>query len=181
MGISKIPVPGSSPGVPASQDFSKMIFSKNKGFTLIELLVVIAVIGLLSSIVLVSMQRTREKARIAKAREEVNTIYKAILIKDATEEKYPSVNNINSASGFNTYLSPYITGIGNDPWGMSYFYDGCPEPCSSCSGPGWNAVCEPGLWQTSVCSGGPDKSITSQNRSPVGDDICIYFSGGPSW
>lgn len=36
------------------------------GFTLIELLVVIAIIGLLSSVVLVSMKGVREKARIAK-------------------------------------------------------------------------------------------------------------------
>jgi len=151
--------------------------SRKKGFTLIELLVVIAIIGLLSSIVLVSIKGAREKAKIAKARQEVNTIYKAILLKEATEGKYPSVGNINSASDFNTYLAPYLTGIGNDPWGVSYFYDGCPEPCSSCGGAG----CEPGLWQTSVCSGGPDKSIASHNRSPVGDDICIYFNGGPSW
>lgn len=44
-----------------------MIIFLKKGFTLIELLVVIAVIGLLSTIVLVSLQNTREKARIAKA------------------------------------------------------------------------------------------------------------------
>lgn len=36
-----------------------------KGFTLIELLVVVSIIGLLSSIVLVSLSGTREKARIA--------------------------------------------------------------------------------------------------------------------
>ncbi len=38
---------------------------KSRGFTLIELLVVIAIIGLLVSIVLVSLQGIREKARIA--------------------------------------------------------------------------------------------------------------------
>ena len=38
---------------------------KNKSFTLIELLVVIAIIGLISSIVLVSLKGTREKARLA--------------------------------------------------------------------------------------------------------------------
>ncbi len=161
---------------------SKFYFSKGeKSFTLIELLVVIAIIGLLASVVLVSMQGTREKAKIAKARQEVNALYKAITLKEATEEEYPHVNNINSADDFIAHLSPYISSIGNDPWGNSYFYDGCPDPCSSCSGAGWDAGCESGLWNTSVCSGGPDGSITSHNREPQGDDICIYFSGGASW
>jgi prepilin-type N-terminal cleavage/methylation domain-containing protein len=44
------------------------IGNSNKGFTLIELLVVIAIIGILSSVVLVSLQTTRGKAKDSNAK-----------------------------------------------------------------------------------------------------------------
>jgi len=50
----------------------------NNSFTLIELLVVISIIGLLSSIVLVSTRGSRDKARIAKALEFSQTIQNTI-------------------------------------------------------------------------------------------------------
>lgn len=63
--------------------------SPKKGFTLIELLVVIAIIGLLSSIVLVSMTGTRAKARDAKRLQEIKQINTALVLYYDRYESYP--------------------------------------------------------------------------------------------
>ncbi len=47
---------------------------KNKGFTLIELLVVIAIIGILSSVVLASLNNARQDARVASAQSSLKSI-----------------------------------------------------------------------------------------------------------
>jgi len=57
-----------------------LALSSSKGFTLIELLVVIAIIGLLSSIVLVSLKSARDKAKYAKAQQEIQQFVKVAVI-----------------------------------------------------------------------------------------------------
>jgi prepilin-type N-terminal cleavage/methylation domain-containing protein len=51
---------------------------KKQGFTLLELLIVIAIIGILSSVVLVSLNNTRKKARDTQRKSDINQIVKAL-------------------------------------------------------------------------------------------------------
>ncbi len=64
---------------------------QRKGFTLIELLVVIAIIGLLSSIVMGSLNSARAKARDARRLRDLSTLRNSFaLVADANGGVYPS-------------------------------------------------------------------------------------------
>lgn len=85
---------------------------KNKGFTLIELLVVIAIIGILSSVVLASLNTARQKARDARRVSDIKQIQLALeLYADDNSGNYPG--DIYAASGS---LAPnYMAKIPTDP------------------------------------------------------------------
>jgi len=67
--------------------------NKNKGFTLIELLVVIAIIGILSSVVLASLNTARDKGANAAAKANINNIraQAELVYDDATPNSYDGV------------------------------------------------------------------------------------------
>ena len=167
-----------------------MISSKNKGFTLIELLVVIAVIGLLSSIVLVSMKGTREKARVAKTQQEIDAIVTAMhLFQDRYGELPPIGDNCSGCSNpcgsswtvvMDALVNNGLIGrVDKDPWGNYYCYDDNDNICCGATSPlysmGPNSINETyfgagGGW--TACLGNQMNGDDIGVRLPYGDRPC---------
>ncbi len=99
--------------------------SKGKGFTLIELLLVIAIIGLLTSIVFVSMGGAKAAARDAERKVEVDSIRKALAVYYTENGEYPpsegwiSLEQDAEDNGLvSTALAEYLPTMPEDPnWG----------------------------------------------------------------
>jgi type II secretion system protein G len=82
---------------------------RQKGFTLIELLVVIAIIGILSSVVLASMNASRQKGRDAKRKQDFKSLQVALEMYYNDNNAYPSTG----AAAANPGGGWYSTQAGN--------------------------------------------------------------------
>ncbi|QQR82870.1 type II secretion system protein [Candidatus Campbellbacteria bacterium] len=88
-----------------------------RGFTLIELLVVIAIIGILSSVVLASLNSAREKARDAKRISDIKQIQLALeLYADSHAGLYPAA----TSSLVTTYMPSWPVAPAGSPAGYQY-------------------------------------------------------------
>ena len=67
-----------------------MLKTNKKGFTLIELLVVIAIIGLLATIVLVSLNNARNKASNTKVKADLSQVMLAVEMYYSDNNTYPA-------------------------------------------------------------------------------------------
>ncbi len=95
---------------------------RNKGFTLIELLVVIAIIGLLSSIVLASLNSARKKARDARRVADLKQLQIALEMYFDTNKLYPTGASATALDLLKT--GGYISVVPVDPLGGTYAYAG---------------------------------------------------------
>jgi prepilin-type N-terminal cleavage/methylation domain-containing protein len=88
--------------------------SGQEGFTLIELLVVIAIIGILSSIVLVSMGGARKSARDSARKADMRQIVSA-------QEMYYGANDAYyTATTWPTAIGTYMPKVPTDPGSNTY-------------------------------------------------------------
>ena len=159
--------------------------TKQKAFILIELLVVIAIIGLLASIVLVSVNQAREKARESKMKADFDQIYKAIEVARDRDDKVlgkitgnwcsdcacRNVGDLSTLSDTHSCIVNHknaferigLSSLPRDPWGSPYLIDENElefdsDPCR----------------KDSLRSAGPDRKCST------GDDIGIripFYSG----
>ncbi len=93
------------------------MFDLKKAFTLIELMVVIAIIGIIASIVLVSVVSVGEKARDAVRKLDLTQIQKALEVYQIDNDSYPSTGGswwgvcTNGGSRDRNGANAYIPGI----------------------------------------------------------------------
>ena len=93
-----------------------------KGFTLIELLVVIAIIGILSTIVLVSLNTARSKARDVRRISDLRQVALALeMYYDDGNNAYPVLASCGAIPS-SLASGGYIGAIPVDPGTTSYYY-----------------------------------------------------------
>src|SRR5215204_4925726 len=87
------------------------------GFTLIELLVVIAIIGILSSVVLASLNGARKKGRDSRRISDLKQMQLAL-------ELYYDSNGVEYPDALSSLATTYISAVPTDPQtGSGYAYD----------------------------------------------------------
>lgn len=109
------------------------------GFTLIEIMVVVVILGILAAIVVPRIMDQPDKARVAKAKQDIQTLGTALDLYKLDNYTYPSTQQ-----GLEALVSPpqgdppapnwkpggYIEKLPKDPWGhpYQYLYPGVKNP-----------------------------------------------------
>lgn len=100
-----------------------------KGFTLVELLVVTALIAMLATIILASLDASKQRSRDAQRIQTIRQVQNALELYRTDNGSYPTqnVSTANWPTGMTTILTGYISEISEDPSGLNIAYYGAPS------------------------------------------------------
>jgi len=110
---------------------NKDILSRNKiqrGFTLVEILITVAIIALITNVATVQYQNASNKAKISKAKADLEAMGSAIeQIEEDTDNYIPELSYLDDKlppdPSFSPWWGPYVSSLSlKDPWGNDYFY-----------------------------------------------------------
>ncbi len=107
-----------------------------RGFTLIELLVVIAIIGILSSVVLASLNSARQKGRDARRISDIKQLQLALELFYDANQSYPTTTaGLVSTNLTGVSAAGFIATLPSDPGGVSnnYRYEPLTNAGAACS------------------------------------------------
>jgi len=105
--------------------------TRRNGFTLVELMVVIVIIGLLSTIVVINVLPSQDRASVEKARSDIARLTQAIELYKLHTLVYPTTDQglealVNAPQGLRNperyQPGGYIPRLPDDPWGNPYQY-----------------------------------------------------------
>jgi general secretion pathway protein G len=100
-----------------------------RGFTLIEIMVVVVIIGLLAAVIVPQVVSKVDEARVAKAKEDIQSLETALTEYRLDNSTYPTteeglkalVKQPNDPS-VTHWHGPYVQRLSQDPWGRPYQY-----------------------------------------------------------
>lgn len=104
---------------------------RNAGFTLIEVMVVVVILGILAAVVVPRIMDNPDKARIVKAKQDVQAMKNALDLYKLDNYSYPSTDQglqalvqkpAGSPEPRNWKQGGYLENLPQDPWQSDYQY-----------------------------------------------------------
>ena len=152
-----------------------------KGFTLIELLVVISIIGLLSSVVLASLNGARQKARDARRKSDLKqlAIVNELYFDAEGNENYIGLTGWFSNTvqyggtnpAFNSVIPKYISKLSNDPLYPSSGYSYLTKNWNPWAGCGGGSNCCPNTNQNGFILTNKKYAFYAKLEQPTAADL----------